>query len=61
VAAVVLIPGATIAEDELVEWTNQRVGAKYQRIREVIIRDEFPRTVAGKTLKRRMRSEYRPR
>jgi len=61
VAAVVRAPGATIAADELVEWTNQRVGAKYQRIREVVFRDEFPRTVAGKTLKRKMRSEYEPR
>jgi long-chain acyl-CoA synthetase len=61
VAAVVLHPGARVEEQDLVAWTNSRVGAKYQRIREVIFRDEFPRTIAGKTLKRRMRSEYRPR
>ncbi len=58
VAAVVLRPGASIAAEELVDWTNQRVAAKYQRIREVVFRTEFPRTVAGKTLKRQMRSEY---
>jgi long-chain acyl-CoA synthetase len=59
VAAVVLRPGASLEAEELVEWTNQRVGAKFQRIREVIFRDEFPRTIAGKTLKRRMRAEYK--
>ncbi len=58
VAAVVLHPGSAIEEQELVDWTNQRVGAKFQRIREVIFRDEFPRTIAGKTLKRKMRAEY---
>jgi len=58
VAAVVLRSGASIEAEELVDWTNQRVGAKFQRIREVILRDQFPRTAAGKTLKRTMRAEY---
>ena len=58
VAAVVLRPGASIAAEELVDWTNQRVAAKFQRIREVVFRAEFPRTVAGKTLKRQMRRDY---
>jgi len=58
-AAVVLVPGAAIDEEELVDWTNQRVGAKYQRIREVHFRTAFPRTVAGKTLKRQLRAEYK--
>jgi acyl-CoA synthetase (AMP-forming)/AMP-acid ligase II len=58
VAAVVLVPGSSVGADELVGWTNQRVGAKFQRIREVLLRDEFPRNIAGKTLKRQMRAEY---
>jgi long-chain acyl-CoA synthetase len=58
VAAVVLAPGASVTSDELVAWTNHRVGAKFQRIREVVFYDEFPRNVAGKTLKRQMRAEY---
>lgn len=58
VAAVVLASGASVEPQELVEWTNQRVAAKYQRIRDVVLRREFPRNVAGKTLKRQMRSEY---
>jgi acyl-CoA synthetase (AMP-forming)/AMP-acid ligase II len=59
VAAVVLSPGASATSDELVEWTNQRVAAKFQRIREVVFYEEFPRNVAGKTLKRKMRDEYK--
>ena len=52
------LPGRSIAAEELVDWTNQRVAAKFQRIREVVFRAEFPRTVAGKTLKRQMRRDY---
>ena len=58
VAAVVLASGASIDAKDLVAWANQRVGAKFQRIREVVFYDEFPRNVAGKTLKRQMRAEY---
>jgi acyl-CoA synthetase (AMP-forming)/AMP-acid ligase II len=58
VAAVVLAPDSSVAAEELVGWTNQRVGAKFQRIREVVFYDEFPRNVAGKTLKREMRAAY---
>jgi len=42
----------------MVAWTNKRVGAKFQRIKDVMFSDEFPRNVAGKTLKREMRDEY---
>jgi long-chain acyl-CoA synthetase len=58
VAAVVLASGASVTAEDLVSWANQRVGAKYQRIREVVFYDEFPRNVAGKTLKREMRAKY---
>jgi acyl-CoA synthetase (AMP-forming)/AMP-acid ligase II len=50
-------PGAATAE-ELRQWVNSRVEARYQQVREVVIRDEFPRNTAGKTLKRVMRDEY---
>lgn len=58
VAAVVLHEGATLDSGELSDWTNRRVGAKFQRIRECLILTEFPRNVAGKTLKREMREAY---
>ena len=57
-AAVVLKPGETIAPEELKSWINQNVGAKFQRVSGVLIMDDFPRSVAGKTLKRVMRDEY---
>ena len=61
VAAVVLRAGATVSADELRTWTNARVGAKFQRITDVVFYEEFPRNVAGKTLKREMRDQYKPR
>ncbi len=57
VAAVILKqPGQATAE-ELKTWANDRVGAKYQRLDRVILMEEFPRSTAGKTLKRVMREE----
>jgi acyl-CoA synthetase (AMP-forming)/AMP-acid ligase II len=58
VAAVVLHDGHTVDEAELIAWTNERVGAKFQRIHGVVFYKEFPRNVAGKTLKREMRDSY---
>jgi acyl-CoA synthetase (AMP-forming)/AMP-acid ligase II len=65
VAAVVLkvptgtqsaVAGATA--DELRDWVNERVAARYQRVQAVIIMPAFPRNAAGKTLKREMRDPY---
>jgi acyl-CoA synthetase (AMP-forming)/AMP-acid ligase II len=58
IAAVVLHRHAKASAAELVEWTNSRVDAKFQRVRDVIVMDEFPRNVAGKMLKREMRDAY---
>ncbi len=57
-AAVVLKVGAGATADELRDWINERVAARYQRVREVVILDAFPRNAAGKTLKREMREPY---
>ena len=58
VAAVVLqVPGGVAAE-ELCEWVNARVAARYQRLHKVVIVDDFPRNIAGKTLKRVLREEF---
>lgn len=57
-AAVILkSPGAGEPE-EIKAWVNQRVGAKFQRVSQVVVMDDFPRNVAGKTLKREMRDKY---
>ncbi len=58
IAAVALNPGQSVAAKDLIAWTNERVGAKFQRIQGVAFYDEFPRNVAGKTLKREMRDTY---
>jgi long-chain acyl-CoA synthetase len=58
VAAVILREGATDTVDELREWINERVAARYQRVSEVVIMKDFPRSAAGKTLKREMREPY---
>jgi long-chain acyl-CoA synthetase len=57
-AAVVLLRPGEITPEQLRDWINARVAAKYQRVQDVIILDEFPRNAAGKTLKRVMREDY---
>jgi acyl-CoA synthetase (AMP-forming)/AMP-acid ligase II len=58
VAAVILRPGTAVGADALKEWINARVAARYQRVSEVIVMAEFPRSAAGKTLKRELREPY---
>ena len=57
-AAIILRPGHTVSGDELRDWANARVDAKHQRVSAVVIVTDFPRTVAGKTLKRELRAPY---
>ncbi len=57
-AVVILQPAQTLAPDALCDWINQRVEARYQRVSQVVIKEDFPRNAAGKTLKRVMRDEY---
>lgn len=58
VAAVVLKPGETVTPDQLKQWTNERVEAKFQRLHDVELLDDLPRGVTGKVLKRTLREEY---
>ena len=57
-AAVVLEKPGAITAEELTVWINERVDAKNQRVSRVVIMEEFPRSTAGKTLKRVMREPY---
>ena len=57
-AAVILRAGSAITAQELRDWINERVGARYQRVSEVVVMSDFPRSVAGKTLKRELREPY---
>lgn len=56
VAAVVL--NADIDAGEIKDWVNDNVGARYQKIGEVLILDRLPLSVAGKTLRREIKAEY---
>jgi acyl-CoA synthetase (AMP-forming)/AMP-acid ligase II len=57
-AAVIVRPGAAVTEEELRGWINERVSARYQRLSRVSILRDFPRSAAGKTLKRELREPY---
>jgi len=58
VAAVVLRSDAQATEEELCDWINGHVAARYQRVSRVLIMKDFPRSAAGKTLKREMRAPF---
>jgi len=60
VAAVVLNAdhAKSMRIEELKSWINQNVGAKFQRIADLVIFDDFPRNAAGKTLKRSILEAY---
>lgn len=57
-AAVVLNEPGSVTPEELKEWINERIEARYQRVHDVAVMDDFPRSAAGKTLKRVMREPY---
>jgi long-chain acyl-CoA synthetase len=57
-AAVILRPGAKLDEYALRDWINERVSARFQRLSAVTIHEQFPRSAAGKTLKRVLREPY---
>jgi acyl-CoA synthetase (AMP-forming)/AMP-acid ligase II len=56
VAVVVATANGNFAAQDLLEWTNARVG-KQQRIRGVVARLELPRNANGKVLKRELRQD----
>ena len=57
-AAVILRDDAQVDPATLREWINARVAARYQRVAAVTVMTEFPRSAAGKTLKRELRAPY---
>jgi long-chain acyl-CoA synthetase len=59
VAAVVLRDTGAVTTEDLLAWVNARVAAKFQRLRDVWILDDFPRNIAGKTLKRVLHEHYK--
>ena len=53
-AVVVRTPGATVTEDELVEWARARL-AGFESPKAVVFADALPETVGGKVLKYKLR------
>ena len=58
VAAVVLHPDTATDAASLRNWINARVEARFQKISDVMIVEEMPRNVAGKTLKNELKERY---
>lgn len=54
---VVLKKGATVTAAEIRSWVNARLG-KTQRVSDMVLRDDLPRSTIGKILKRELRDEY---
>ncbi len=59
VAAVVLRESDCLDSDSLKQWINERVEAKFQRVSDVLILEQFPRNAAGKILKTSLQENYR--
>ena len=57
VAFVVRVPHADATPEALRLWANERLG-KTQRLAEVRLIDELPRSAIGKVLKRELRDRY---
>ena len=58
VAAVVLNEGFFETADEIKEWANHNVEARFQKIHHVILLTELPRNIAGKVLKTELKEKY---
>lgn len=57
-AAVRLRYAGVIDAEALKAWVNERVAARYQRLAQLLILDDFPRNAAGKILKRELREPF---
>ena len=55
-AYITLQEGASDTPDTLRDWLNERVG-KHERVDEVVIRDELPKTMIGKLDRKALRAE----
>ncbi len=57
-AIVVREPETAVAEDEVREWANERLG-KLQEISQLVYIDDLPKSSIGKVLKRELRERYK--
>jgi len=59
VAFVVLREGESMTAGDLLQWANGQLG-KTQRLGDLRLCDELPRSAIGKILKRELRASYQP-
>jgi acyl-CoA synthetase (AMP-forming)/AMP-acid ligase II len=57
-AAVILNRAGDVTAEELRDWINNRIEARFQKVSSVVVVEDFPRSAAGKTLKRVLREPY---
>lgn len=55
-AYVVLEEGATASGEEIKEWLNEHIG-KHERVDQVVIREDLPKTIIGKLDRKALRAE----
>lgn len=58
VAALICRNGFSGDKAALRSWINERLEARFQKVSDLLFLDEFPRNVAGKTLKRTIKELY---
>jgi len=56
-AIVVIAPGETLTADEVIEWTDGKIG-KFKMPKAVTFTDALPRSATGKILKRELREQF---
>ncbi|HEY2685698.1 MAG TPA: AMP-binding protein [Steroidobacteraceae bacterium] len=58
VAVIVRQAGATLSAEEVLTWTNERVG-RQQRVRAAVFKEALPRNPNGKVLKRELKAQLK--
>jgi len=56
---VVMRENAQTSGESMKQWINTRVEAKYQRVSDVMLPEDFPRNVADEVLKHKLKEFYR--
>lgn len=58
IAAVILKNGFNVEMNEIKKFANDNLEARYQKVTDVILVTDFPKNVAGKILKRKLKENY---
>lgn len=58
VAAIILKNGSAESKEAILTFANSKLDARYQKLNDVMIVEDFPKNVAGKILKRELREIY---